>query len=79
MLLLYYTNVVRSYFAESNEEKIHYLTNILQLNARFEISINTNISVFRFYGYIGNIREISVDILTKLSIRRKLFKIHGNI
>ena len=55
MLLLYYTNVVRSYFAESNEEKIHYLTNILQLNARFEISINTNISVLRFYGYIENI------------------------
>ena len=58
MLLLYYTNVVRSYFAESNEEKIHYLANILQLEARFEISVNTNISVLRFYGYIDNIREI---------------------
>ena len=25
---------------------------------RFEISINTNISVLKFYGYIDNIREI---------------------
>ena len=39
--------------------------------AWFEISINTDILVIVFYGHIGNIREISV--------KRKLFKIHGNI
>ena len=55
MLLLYYTTVVRPYFAKSNEEKTHYLINILQLEIKFEISINTNISVLRFYGYIKNI------------------------
>ena len=35
----------------------------------FEISINTDILVLRFYGHIGNIGEILVDILTKISVR----------
>ena len=47
-----------------------------------KISENTDISVIRFYGYIGNIgkismdilTKISVDILTKISINNKLFK-----
>ena len=30
-----------------------------------KISVITDISVFRFYGYIGYIRDISVDILKK--------------
>ena len=34
-----------------------------------------DISLLGFYGYIENIGEISVDILTKISMRRKLFKI----
>ena len=38
--------------------------------------VNTDIWVFGFYGNIG---EILVDILTKIWIRRKLFKSHGNI
>ena len=37
--------------------------------------VNTDIWVFGFYGNIG---EILVDILTKISVERKLFKIHGN-
>ena len=45
---------------------------------RIKISVNTDISVLGFYEYIGNIGEISVDILTKISMRRKLFKIHKN-
>ena len=31
-----------------------------------------------FYEYIGNIAKILVDILTKISMRGKLFKIHKN-
>ena len=34
-----------------------------------KISVSTDISVFGFYGYIG---DISVDIFTKISIYRKL-------
>ena len=37
-----------------------------------------DISVLGFYGYIENINKILVDILTKISVERKLFKIHGN-
>lgn len=33
-----------------------------------------DISIFEFYGYIKNINKISVDILTKISIKWKLFK-----
>ena len=43
-----------------------------------EISINTDISVLGFYEYIGNIKEISVDIFTQISVRQKLSKIDGN-
>ena len=39
------------------------------LQAMFEISINTDISVLEFYKYIKNIREISMSILTKISIQ----------
>ena len=45
---------------------------------RIKISVNTDISVLGFYEYIGNIGEISVNILTKISMRQKLFKIHKN-
>ena len=38
--------------------------------ARFEILVNTDISILGFYRYIGNIGEISLDILTKISIRQ---------
>ena len=37
--------------------------------------VNTDISVLRFYENIG---EILVDILTKISMMQKLFKIHNN-
>ena len=39
--------------------------------ARMKISVITDISVLRFYRYIRNIREISVE--------RKLFKIYRNV
>ena len=45
--------------------------------SRFEISTNMDISILGFYGYIINIGEIFVDILIKISVRRKLFKIFG--
>ena len=44
---------------------------ILELYARIKISVNTDISVIRFYGNIGNIgniSKISVDIFTKISV-----------
>ena len=44
----------------------------------FEILVNIDISILRFYGYIRNIGEISIDIFTQISVRRKLFKIDGN-
>ena len=34
---------------------------------RIKISVNTDISVIEFYGNIGNISKISVDIFTKIS------------
>ena len=43
--------------------------------SRFEISANMDISILGFYGYIINFGEIFVDILIKISVRRKLFKI----
>ena len=43
--------------------------------SRFEISANMDISILEFYEYIINIGEIFVDILIKISVRRKLFKI----
>ena len=38
---------------------------------RIKISVNMIILVFVFYGYIRNIGEISVDILTKILMKRK--------
>ena len=49
------------------------------LMLRFEISVNTDISILGFYEYIKNIGKISMDVLTKMLIKRKLFKIHENI
>ena len=34
------------------------------VNSRIKISILTDISVLRFYGYIGYIGDISMDIFT---------------
>ena len=39
------------------------------IHPRIEISVFTDISVLRFYGYIGNIGEISVDIFSQISIK----------
>ena len=36
--------------------------------SRIKISLNTDISVIGFYGNIGNIGKISVDIFTKISV-----------
>ena len=44
----------------------------------FDISVNTNISILGFYGYIGNIKKISMDIFTQILVRQKSFKIDGN-
>ena len=41
--------------------------------ARIKISVNTDISVIGFYGNIGNIGKISVDIFTKISVQLKFF------
>ena len=38
------------------------------LQAMIKISVNTDISVIGFYGNIGNIGKISVDIFTKISV-----------
>ena len=37
-------------------------------HARIKISVNTDISVIGFYGNIGNIGKISVDIFTKILV-----------
>ena len=37
-------------------------------HTRIKISVNTDISVIGFYGNIGNIGKISVDIFTKISV-----------
>ena len=33
-----------------------------------KISVIMNMSILRFYGYIENIREISVDIFSQISM-----------
>ena len=38
------------------------------LESRIKISVNTDISVIGFYGNIGNIGKISVDIFTHISV-----------
>ena len=40
-----------------------------------KLSVITDISVLGFYGYIRNIGKISMDILKKISLKRKLTKI----
>ena len=40
----------------------------MMLYAMIKISVNTDISVIGFYGNIGNIGKISVDIFTKISV-----------
>ena len=44
-----------------------------------KISVINDILVLRFYGYIGCIGDISMDILKKNMVDLKLIKIHGNI
>ena len=39
-----------------------------KVNLRIKISVNTDISVIGFYGNIGNIGKISVDICTQISV-----------
>ena len=46
----------------------------VQVYPRIKISVNTDISVIGFYGNIGNIGKISVDIFTKISVI-KIFNI----
>ena len=46
---------------------------------RLKISIMTDISVLRFYGYIGYIGDISVDILAQNIVVQKLIKSLGNV
>ena len=46
------------------------------VHPRMKISVNTDISIIRFYENIKNIEnigKISVDIFTKISIRLKIF------
>ena len=44
-----------------------------------KILVNTDILVLGFYWYIENISKISVDILIKILVGRKLLKIHENV
>ena len=44
-----------------------------------KILIITYISVFQFYGYIGYIKDISIDILKKNLGNLKLIKTYENI
>ena len=44
----------------------------------FEILVNTDILILEFYGCIRNIGKILMDILTKILMELKLFKIRGN-
>ena len=46
---------------------------------RLKISIMTDILVLRFYGYIGYIGDISVDILAQNIVVQKLIKSLGNV
>ena len=44
------------------------LSSLYMLAPRIKISVNTDISVIGFYGNIGNIGKISVDIFTHISV-----------
>ena len=43
-----------------------------------EVSVIMDILVLQFYGYIGNIGEISMNIFSQISVEKKLLKIHRN-
>ena len=47
--------------------------------ARMKISVITDISVIRFYGYIGYIGDISVDIIGRLKIVKNSWKCKKNL
>ena len=49
-------------------------TSLVVFQPRMKISVIMDISVLRFYGYIGNIRDISADILKKNIGRLKIVK-----
>ena len=62
MLFLYYNNVVRLYFAKQNEEKTHYLENILQLEVmRFTIFFNNVQLAQALEAYTKNIFQSIMD------------------
>ena len=66
---------------ERNDSQIIFLQRFLihfAVKPVFDISVNTNILILRFYGYIGNIEKISMDIFTQILVRQKSFKIDGN-
>ena len=46
---------------------------------KMKILVNMEISILEFYGYIKIFNKISMNILTKILIRRKLIKIHENV
>ena len=70
-------DVVPSDVVWSNQTNKNHVVLYLQcmLVSRIKISVITDISILGFYRYIGNIGKISMDILTKISIKRKLTKI----
>ena len=49
------------------------------LYSRMKISVITDISVIRFYGYIGYIGDISVDIIGRLKIVKNSWKCKKNL
>ena len=44
-----------------------------------KISVITDILVLRFYGYIGYIGNVSMDILENILISLKFIKTHGKM
>ena len=50
------------------------INSLIYLLSRFEMSINTDISILRFYEYIENISKIMMDILKKNIDRAKIIK-----
>ena len=73
-----YLSSIRGINKQVFQNHLKSFTNDSLVHPRIEISVNTDISILGFYGYIENIGEISVDIFHQISVWQKLSKIDGN-